>query len=89
MKQMPKQAPKKRSIGTKRISKKRKVTANKNPQVAEAMPEPNYGDTEQKTTVPTQVVPEGPVLSENMQASSQHTFSDPTLARLQEELAQA
>ena len=87
MKQMPKRAPKRRSIATKRASKKIKVATKRNPQVAEAMPEPNYGDTEQQIVVPTQVVPEGPASSGNMQASSQHTFSDSTLARLQEELA--
>ena len=59
------------------------MTAYRNPQVAEeAMPEPNYEDTKQQTVVPTQVVLEGPVSSENMESSSQHTFSDLTLARL-------
>ena len=87
---MPKRALKRRSIAIKRISKKRKVTANRNPQVTEeTIPEPNYEDAEKQTAVPTQVVPEEPVLSENMQSSSQHTFSDLTLVRLQEELTQA
>lgn len=83
MKQMPKRAPKRRSKATKGPSKKRKVAAKRNPQVVEAMLEPNYGDMEQQTTVPTQAVPKGPASSENLQASSQHNFSNPTLARLQ------
>ena len=77
MKQIPNQAPKRRSIATKRASKKRKVAAKRNPQVAEVMAEPNYGDMERKIAVL-----EGPASSENMQASSQNTFSDLTLARL-------
>lgn len=48
------------------------------------MAEPNHEDMEQQV-----VVPEGATSSKNVQASSHNTFSDPTLARLQEELAQA
>ena len=89
IKQMPKKTPKKRSIVTKRAPKKRKVAAKIKPQVAETMDEPNHEDMEQQAVVLGEFVPEGPTSSENMQASSQNTFSDPTLARIQEELAQA
>ena len=93
MKQTPKRAPKRRNIAVRRRSKRRRVTTNRNPQVEEeTMPEPNYEDVEQQTAVPTPAVPtpfvpEELALNENTQSSSQHTFSDPALVRLQEELA--
>lgn len=63
-----------------------------NPRVVETMEnqaEPSHEDMEQKETVRDVVIPDGETSSENAQACSQNTFSDPTIAKIQEELAQA